>query len=1088
MARRQFLWIDSRGADPYFSASGNIEYSSGEKGTLAIWQHTPVTDVYTTPDKFWRLVIDSDNSMEQYAGRSFRVRSGGASQDIYPGHQIWVQFGGHGIVWELMVYTWDFSAGAGSGVLRLYWDGVAAGTPVTNATAPVGASTGLYLGPVVTTPDTYFEDKFCIGSVAVWDGLMTAGQVAELYAQTHRHRVTEGDGTGNLLLLATFDGSYDAEISGGSPTLTCANDERYCLLDDGVREQGRKRFLLGQPRHDLSEDDRVPLSAALVVPTNNDRADYVTVTNHENYAQLEVAAGYEADRAVGALLPGLPIHPGSIVLWSSALTAPATYRQRIHVPNDTNPPQTFIRIGPVDYYHSPLKVGDLYSQYGSGRQFTVADDEGNSDTKFKTDLDDDYDDDYWNGAKVTFQTGDCAGRRLQATDYEKSTKILTMEGALPATPAPGDIGVVDFRASIQGCLSGTNTVWGERIPEMSMDAALWDSYADAKYFTQLEWCYYGLWNSTSQDVINLLCYDRGRTAFMDGCPGDAGGQAFVYGRPANWQNDSAFYCDILLERIEVDSPTTYQVLKRNASGHGPDYADNFMLTSELHAESTKVWRKRNVTRAKAKPTKITAAASVKTDLQAANTWRHDVSIWPCPVAYDEETETVTVVVRGASATGVVTYGYCTGVWNAGTGRITWTDETPPGGCTNPFMAQTDLRPEQATDAIYSDGNILGVFEQDDGGWYMTYMTQQVNVDHYKTCLLGPCADRWSFSRQDHWWHGNPLVPGSGGIDSFVPENNGASRWSNRGLEWYPVENPYAHDPTERWWMWAQDKAINNRWEYYQVDCRPLAGAHGSDLRSMMPLPHGNQVQPLVGIQVHQNASYVYGQSDCLLQYSDTAVGFSSGVYCYVSEDGVHWQQYANHSDWIPMLELPNEPSRLAQGRPFRLGDRTIYYHAGLNWLNFAWSRVHGECWYALDSGKTTGMLETPLIEKPAEGWGPLVCSCDPNGGAVTVEVLDATETVIAGYADADCDVLTDATEQSVTWKGVSLEDLDTEYIRIRFGFSGSDETGLPILYQWRIEDLVTPAASTERIGYPEEFPFHESTTSDKKAYPDPFPG
>ena len=148
MARRQFLWIDSRGADPYFAAAGNIKYSAGEKGTLAIWQHTPVNDAYATPDKFWRLLIDSDNCMEQYAGRSFRVRSGGAAKEIYPGHHIWTQYGGHGYVWELMVYTWDFSAGAGNGVLRVYWDGVAAGTPVTDATAPVGTSTGLYLGPV----------------------------------------------------------------------------------------------------------------------------------------------------------------------------------------------------------------------------------------------------------------------------------------------------------------------------------------------------------------------------------------------------------------------------------------------------------------------------------------------------------------------------------------------------------------------------------------------------------------------------------------------------------------------------------------------------------------------------------------------------------------------------------------------------------------------------------------------------------------------------------------------------------------------------------------------------------------------------
>jgi hypothetical protein len=230
---------------------------------------------------------------------------------------------------------------------------------------------------------------------------------------------------------------------------------------------------------------------------------------------------------------------------------------------------------------------------------------------------------------------------------------------------------------------------------------------------------------------------------------------------------------------------------------------------------------------------------------------------------------------------------------------------------------------------------------------------------------------------------------------------------------------------------------------------------GADLRSMMPLPHGNQVTPLVGIQVHQNASYVYGQSDCLMQYSDTAVGASSGVYCFVSEDGVHWQEYMTHSEWLPMSELSGESNRLVPGRPFRLGDRTIYYYIG-GVLNFAWCRVYGECWYALDSGETDGILETPLIEKPAEGWGSLVCSCDPNGGAVRVEVLDATEEAIANYARGDCDTLNNATEQAVTWDGASLADLTTDTIRLRFVFAGSG-ANLPKLYQWQIEDPLPPA-------------------------------
>ena len=955
-----------------------------------------------------------------------------------------------------MVYTWDFTGGAGAGVLNAYWDGAVPtpSMPVTDATALVGTPTRIYLGPAVSA--TYCQSPPCIGSLAIWDDVMTAPQAAELYAQGVRHRIAEGDGTGDMTLLATFDGVFDADVAGGSPTFAALEAaEKYCLVNDGLRYPGKRIFALGTPRHDLSEDDRVPLYVPLRPWALYGREAYLTATNNTNYSELEVAAGFASDRGVGCTFAGPPVYP------VMSLTPPCTYRQKIHVLSAENPKGKHIRIGPVDYFHAPMDVGSLYDGLSSGRSFSVVADGGNSATQFKTDLNAAYIDDYWNGADVTFLTGTCAGRRLKATDYTQADKIMLVEGALPATPTAGDVGVVDFRAVIKGCLSDSNTVPGERVEAMTMDAWLWDAYSTNYHFTELDWCYSRKWNPQNLDAINLLRYERGRTAYMDGigynnwpdlAPWD---QGFAYGRPSHWQNDSAFYCDLLLERIEVEGPSTYQILRRDASGHGPAYADNFMLTGQT-GEGTKVWRKRNVTRATAKPVKITNLALTKADLEAANTWRHVVVSPPIPVETDE-TGAIIALLGAADSGGVVSYGYIRGVWDDGTGRITWADETPPAGKSNPVVLASELRPRFESDAMCYAGWMMSVLPGTSGDeWYFVYGCYEVNDDHERTYLVGPCPDRWTFDRKDYWWWGNPVVNLLGGPDRLAPEANGGGDMRiNRASEYYIVENPYTKDPSRRYWGWTRGKTINDKWLQNAMDCRPIAGIRGADLRSMAPLPYGNQLTPLVGCQVHNNNSWVYRQSDCFMQYSDTATAASSGVYCYVSEDGVHWQAYADHTVWLPKSELVGEGNRLYGGRPFILGDRVIYYYAGVGVVaNFAWCRVDGECWYALDGGQTSGLLETPLIEQPVEGWGAVLVNANPGGGSLAVEVLDADEQVITGYAAGDCDAITDAVDQTVTWGGEDLSALAAEgTIRLRFVFANSGGAA-PRLYRWEVTDML----------------------------------
>lgn len=1047
MARRQFLWIDPRGADCYFSASGNI---STTKGTLAIWQHAMTGGVpFSAGDVFWRLPIDANNYMEQVSGRSLRVASGGVVKTSTVEDAIAVADGGHGYVWELMVYDWDFSGGDGEGVLHCYWDGVSSGSAVTDATASIGTPTGLYLGPVAG--DAYCQDKAAIAGLAVWSDVMTAEQVADLYAQGHRHRIIEGDGTGTLTLMASFDGQFDADVaSGGWYFHHGATADRYCLVDDGLRKQGRLTHILGTPRHDLSEDDRVPLYVTLRPFVGDGRESYLTATNDVNFSDLRVAAGYATDDAVGAAFAGLPAYQAQQIVGVS------TYSQRIHVPSADNPNDKSIRIGPVDYHHA--EEHGIYGS-GSGLGFQVQASEANSETSFLTNIEE-GDAGYWVGADLLLLNGVCAGRRLKVTGYD-GAGLVTVEMSLPAIPAEYDQGIVDFRAHVLGVLGVTSLpteYWGYPDASESMDMVLTDHYSDQLYFPALEF-------DCDDKGIGWLRYDRGRLAKMVGCPPEFDGQGFVYGRPKTWAFDPDLYCRVLLERVEIVGTGTYQILRQDASGNGPSYADNFMATGP-DGEATKVWRKLNVTRTTDKPTKITPPSATTTDLQAEDTWRHTAGL-PIPIQYDEDAEEITCLLTGVDNAGNVRWGYIVGAWDDATGRIAWTDEIPPEGKTNPLsLTIDDLRPSQESDAMATRFvAVLAVLPSADGTqWFLAYGGDQVNDDHYMSYLLGPCDDRWSFSRAEHWWDGNPVLGINGGPDLVAAYGSGAGTWVNRDADWHVVVvNPYTKDPTKRYWGWGTGKTLNNSYFTYGIAFWDRIGMCGPDLRAMTPLPHRNSLDPLAGRPQWDGAAYVYGQADCIMQYSQYGPGDDSsvavnGIYAGVSEDGVHMNIYADTGDWITAGD-PGEAASFTAASPFRLGDRTIYYYGDASFSCFAWNRVYGECWYGLDSGQTSGLLETPLIEMPADGWGALVTSCDPNGGTLAVEVLDENEVLATGYTRTDCDALADATEQAVTWGGASLEDLDVATIRLRFVFTGAG-AGLPKLYQWSIGDADGPVPPT----------------------------
>jgi len=1035
--RRQFLWIHPRGADCYFLAPGNIAAAAGSKGTLLIWQW-PFWR-HDAQDSFWQLKVSDTNYMDCYLGRSFRVCSGGVVKKI-DGERYTSSF-----AWDLMVHTWDFTT-PNAGQLRLYWNGASIGTPINNANAPVGTPPKLTLGPVLNQET---KGPHLIYALAVWNDVMTPAQVAAIWAEGPRGTLAESAGTGALTLLANFNQQYNADHAHGSPTFaTTGASDHYCLLNDGALEWRRRRFLVGTPRHDFSEDDRVPICVPCPTEIDFARISWVADNDYASYGEIVVTAGSGTTRALGSIPAGRPVFDATFMNKAS------TYRQRLHIPQNDNPTGKYIRLGPVDYLHYPTKANDVYDQWGSGRRFLVVADAGNSPTQFKTDLGALYTNDYWNGAYVVFITGNCKGRRLLVTDYDGTTKVITLESALPATPTAASVGIVDPRARLQGLFSKEGGSYGNRLPEFNMDALLWEFHAGYQYFTELEFQFVDF-NTDEALTPNCLRYERGRTALLDGLstPGDNWG---FYGRKSN---DPDVSCKILIERIELDGPGTYMLLRRDNSGVGPDYADNLMVRA-ADGHSTKAWRVKNLTWTKVAPTKITDYSAVKADLQASGTWRHAVNLCPIPVSYNAEEQKVTAALVGSDSGGTLRVGYIVGQWNAVTGRIAWVDETPPGGKSNPFLLHSDLRPAKNADTPCVGADLINILQASDGTWSLTYNSKTSEPDHLMTFLLYGAEDRWSFSRALHFWEGNPVAPIMGGPDLVNPDGDGYGTWASRDAGWYILENPYTHDPARRYIGHARGKTILHRHTNYAVDLRPVIGVRGADLRAMTPLPHGNVVSPLPAPLIHLHDSAILGQGDCIGLYSDTATGaMSSGVYHYISEDGVHFQTFAVDTAWLPQGQLVGEPTRLYPGRPFRLGDRRIYYYNNYgSFLNCAWLRLDGECWYALTTGQTQGLLETPMIQKPTPGWWRLLLNAAPGNGTLTVEVLDPdTAAPLTGFSAAEFAGISDSVEQEALWNGVGLDAVTADTIRLRFNLSAASGTS-PKLYSWKIEDVPAPPA------------------------------
>ncbi len=1059
---KRYLWIDVRGAGLYWPAPGNVDISATGKGTLAYWTRTPNTN-WRTDQYLWRIWVNDSNYVSS-RGRAIQVASGGT---LYYAGSI-----DNSIPEEdrkepeLHVLTWDFV----SGEIRAYYnDAVATHDPVTSVPAPGGSPSGIYLGGdyVADWPSAPWWIRYCANQeyymLGIWDDVMSEAQISTLYQQGHQtHIFQPEEGSGNLTFRMKFDSGLDADIAEGEGNWTQddgSSADRFCLQDTGIRTLGTAIHPLGIPRHDGSDDDRMPLHSACPIRiTDQKNRDHTTDTNETNYSKLRLE-GLDIKRG-GADFPDVP--------------KPGTYRQWIHVPdNDVTPAGYEMGIGPLAYVHHPFPGEGVYD-WGSGRTFEVVSDAGNTNTTFKTDLID-TEDDYWNGALLTFITGNCAGRSLYVADYNDTTKFITLETALPAEPEAGSITVVNPFSRIMG----QNT--GESLSQYWMEASLWAQHGENDYhFVLLEW------QQAETAGLSTLRYEKGRTAVMPGVPYVSVGRGANYGSyywdDGYWDQPGGTNLEIWLEKIEIGGPQTYQILRRDGRNIGPALADNFMVLTRSHdgtpGDSVKVWCQQNLTFNKQRPTKISNYDAVTADLYEPGTWREDsiseFTSLPTPVSYDAENEVIICALQATDGSEVTRLGYIQGTWDEETGRISWTDEQPPPGKSNPFLDTSTLRCERESDSRLVYSYVRRVIPSIDGTWSLIYRSNTDTADEAGMYALHGAADRWSFDHSSQF-AGEIIAKGGKGIDILQPGGGGYSPWGNAHMYGPILHNPYAQATEKQYMAFMSAKTILHNGTSWNTDCRPIVAFAGADIKSLTPQPYNREISPLPAPDAHGLNGGILGQEDCigLLIEGSGGGGFTQGVGLFTSEDGIHFQEMwpsdASLDAFIPQGELPGESTRLSPGPTFRLGDKRIYYYM-VDWsgtCNFAWCRYNGETWYNIADGETSAYLETPILEKPKGGWGELHFNLELNNGDVQVEVWDPqTEQPLAGYGKQDCDSVGSGIEQLVTWQAASLSELTADYLRLRIHLTrpeSADES--PQLFAWEIKPKVVqyPSASELQV-------------------------
>ncbi|MCD6350786.1 MAG: hypothetical protein J7M26_01595, partial [Armatimonadetes bacterium] len=857
--------------------------------------------------------------------------------------------------------------------------------------------------------------------VAAWAGKLTAVQIAQLYAEGPRYLPVAEDGEGTFTFLAAFNADYGADIAEGDGELytdLCPSPDRYCRLPDGQFEYARQTYFLGQPDHDGDEFDRSPVWA--IFHPGHQSESYDT-ENDSTEARIVIPAdASQTDANRGPLVPGArTASDGHTIALTPVRTLqpPCSLRVRLRVDSDAAERGQRMRLGPVDYVHFPLASANVFDPkgYGSFQAFTVVDDAGNTAESFLTDLDESTSG-FWDGAYCHFLQGANAGRVLKVTSYDAATGRVNLEAPLPATPAPGDLGLVSHWARLQGVDAA-----GELGDWQNLEVILDETHGSAAgYFPEIAWLYTAdNWydsNYTGRYHPNYVRFDRGRTVIMEGVGyGRLGASeaCALYGRPCGAGDPASFRATLRVQKVELSGPWVYQVLRADGE-QGPSLADNFLVWVtppgeqglDMPRRSIKVWRQRGVVLETDKPVKYSNPADVQDDLKNS-TWRANGTGAPWPVI--EQGDQVIALVLGKDSSDVRRLGYIVGTWNDTTGRIDWEDETPPEGKSNPFFEGTPLSVDRSEDTPTVYGLSGTVVPLPDGKWLLQFPAKMSDPDHSQSGLLLGAEDRWSFDRQRHWWRDNPLMGVNGAVDVPKLTGGGTGTWANRDASYGVLYDPHTEYPARRYLAYARGKSLVFGYTKGPHDVRPLIGLRSSDGRVWTPLSEGRQISPLCSHEHSVGGTFIY---------DDSAVGLGTNEGSLrISEDGVHWQDAFPSGSFMDGNEVAGEGNQRLILTTFRLGDRRVYYYTCDAGLNLATIRYNGEAFYQLDEGQTEGYFETSAIVRPGEYWDrDLVLNADPCEGAVTVEVLDVeTERVIAGFSSDDCDAVPDDCDHAVRW-------------------------------------------------------------------------
>ena len=994
VARAQMLYIGQQGALQY-DAPGNIEMGQGSAGTISLWYHPMDTEQSCV---IFQALVDSTNLLCLYRDNrqwAWQARSGATNRIVW---QI-----SDPVAWRHVVATWDFTGAEGAGVLRLYLDGQeVAGSPVTNAVAPVGPPATIRLGPGEANPAGMSHavmDQF-----AIWSEAMSAAQVAGLYAHDKDHLPQQADGTGALLMRAGWDGQFDADLAEGSAVVTLLGAaDQYCRLDIGSRHQGKRfAYRIGMPAHDGSEDDRVPLMALLVPGKRGS----VSQTNTAEYGQVDVEAGNV----------GFPVGV-TLAPWMPEPARPMTLRVGLHVPTPSAPMSAPISVGAHSYY-----AGSSVSlSCGSGCTTNTIVSSGLTQA-----------DGTWAGAEASLITGPARNQRLRVLDNSQAAQTLTLEGNLSNAPAAGDTVLLAVPRRIESPRS--DGIYHR------LECNLGEAH-DIERFSIVETANCGSWGYSRVDLGRVQLYPQELTR----------GEVFFGKREGTIYPQ--WTCRILIDRLEMDGPGTYQVTGKTD--------DSFMVTDPATGDSIKVARKAGLTREVRVPQQHPDPAQVRASLTRQGSWRHDLLYCPSWMEYDELNDRLTALLVGIDESGVKRIGYIHGTGNDGTGAVDWVDDPDPR---NPIMLWDDLQKAVGSRSMPANrlAMINGVFEVGEGDWALAFSATLGLPDGFTTCALLGAPDRYTFAPQKHYDHElSPIPPPQKGWARIVPEGGGTGIMGNRDCEMRFVENPWARNAADRFWGYGRAKTICNAGPvlWYQP-ARPLSCVVTGDFRNLRHHPWRNQVVAPAYGWFHWPHPAWFGPSTVGLVVDDGHVN-TSDVGLYVSEDGVHLQRLmsAVWRDTPPM----NAPYMMPQTNPVRMGKRRLYwYRAGMsgNEIGMASIRLDGEALYRLADGEVEGELRTCDLRREGDIWEQLRLNVDPKGGTVKVAVLDAaTGSVVEGFGYADCDGIGEGIEERVTWNEVSLSEVPHGEIALSFSFSRvNEEAEAPELYAW----TVVPPRATDR--------------------------